>query len=1040
MPNAKKMAEKAKQENRSGGRLRAVRMFTDRDDLRTAYHRLAERAVAEDFDDCYVINYYGVGGVGKSTLLEKLRSEVEERAKNDGRKHGHICLMLDFDKVEADVVAALEHLKAQLQEQGFSFPLFELALYALYQKSGQVLDKKEREDLFAKNPLLDAVLDVSQVLPVVGMAASLGKSVVKLAGSVRDAVQGALDNHKLSLDQIEQMDRNALLKNLPRLFAEDANETLGKNGAVLHIFIDTYEKLVSVAEGQRRDRSVIGYDAWLYGRGGLIRELGNTVFAIAGREKLHWPEASKFWKDKLESHLTDHLSQEDSSDFLKSCGVRQELWHPLYDLTGGEPVFLDLCVDRYEELADEGKTPEPADFGRNVEMLVERHTRYLSAHLLDAVYLMAGMRRWDRETFDLAARSAGITVNPSEYSETLTRLSYVTDEGNDMFSMHQVIAGILASKLPDEPAAKASRALAGYAKEQMEPGCDPAAADLALRAAVDLAGERARTTELASALEKQSTAAYRKLHYSQAVENRRRAVDIYRDLLGPEHPDTLLALHCLAIDYGRLGDYGRAREVAEHEYETKSRLLGPEHPDTLSALHNLVIFCDDLGDYGRARELAEQVYEAQSRQLGPEHPDTLLALGGLAREYNRLGDYGRARELAEQEYEAQSRLLGPEHPDTLRTLNDLALHCGDLGDYGRARELAEQVYETQSRLLGPEHPETLLALGNLAVDYKCLGDYDRARELAERVYEARSRVLGPEHPNTLSALGNLALDYSALGDHGRARELAERAYEAQSRTLGPEHPDTLLMLGNLAREYSCLGDYGRARELAEQVYEARSRVLGPEHPDTLVALKNLAIYCDDLGDYGRARELAERKYEAQSRTLGSEHPDTLQTLHDLAVYCVCLDDYGRARELAERAYEARSRTLGPEHPDTLQTLHDLALDYGCLDDYGRARELAEQLYEARSRTLGPEHPETLQALHELALYCAGLDDYGRARDLAEKAYEAQSRTLGPEHPDTLQTLHALAACYEAAGDKERAQETQKKLEELCGGPEGPDKV
>lgn len=1012
MPNAKKLNEQALTDGRVG-RLRATRMFTDREDLREAYHALTDRAVAEKFENCYVINYYGLGGIGKTTLLGKLRDEVRQRAETDA-SHRHISLMLDFDSVVADPVPALEHLKAQLQAQDFNFPLFELALYALYEKSGHIMSARERASFFERNPMIEALVDAAGMLPVIGMVATLSKNVIRIAGKARNAYQRALDRRKGSLYEIETMDARALRSNLPLLFTQDVNDQLD-DGTMLHLFIDTYEKLVSVAEGEQGAHSAIRNDDWLYGRDGLIRNLGNAVFAIAGREKLHWPESSEFWAEegRLEAHLTDHLSENDSARFLGSCGVDAELWYALYQLTDGQPVYLDLCVDQYYDVLDAGRTPAPEDFGRNVEMLVERHSRYIPEHQRDALYLMAGMRRWNKQIFDLAASAAGISVNPSEYSDRLTRLSYVTDEGGGIFAMHQVVARVLSSKLHAEVARPASVALAKFVKEQAESAQaqDSAehavsaqaqeGAELALEAAANLAGENARTAELAEAFEALAERAVENLQFRQALELRQRALEVCRAAMGEEHLVTLDAMCNLTNSYDFLGKYQCMRELEERVYEVRRRVQGEEHPDTLSAMNNLTSSYIMLGECQRARELGERAYEVHRRVLGEEHPDTLSAIDNLAVSFNVLGEYQRALELEERVYEVRRRVLGEEHPDTLSAMDNLAIIYSSLGKYRRALELAEQAYEVHRRVQGEEHPETLITMCSLAVSYSYLGENQRALELEEQAYEACKRQFGEEHPLALTMLNNLAAYYYNLGKYHRALELFEQVCERSKRVRGEEHPATLLAMIGLASCYSYLGSHQRALELAEQAYKTCMRVLGERHPTTLAALDHLATFYGYLGEHKRAWTLQNQAFLAYTRLLGLEHPITLNALTNLATCFSNLGDNQNALALQSRGYSTARHALGGEHPVTLNALNNLASFYHDVGNDRLAVELQRHAYEAFRRVLGEEHPTTLNALNGLVNCYTALDKPDRALELAEQLYEARKRVLGEDHPDTL---------------------------------------
>jgi hypothetical protein len=59
-------------------------------------------------------------------------------------------------------------------------------------------------------------------------------------------------------------------------------------------------------------------------------------------------------------------------------------------------------------------------------------------------------------------------------------------------------------------------------------------------------------------------------------------------------------------------------------------VLVMEHPDTLTAMHNLALTLYAQGDLAGARKLQEQVLAASRRVLGEEHPDTLRAMNNLA--------------------------------------------------------------------------------------------------------------------------------------------------------------------------------------------------------------------------------------------------------------------------------------------------------------------------------------------------------------------------------------------------------------------------
>ena len=63
---------------------KATRKFTDREQPRKVFWDKYDsmKQNLHELDDIYIITYYGVGGIGKSTLLRKLENELIEKEKN----------------------------------------------------------------------------------------------------------------------------------------------------------------------------------------------------------------------------------------------------------------------------------------------------------------------------------------------------------------------------------------------------------------------------------------------------------------------------------------------------------------------------------------------------------------------------------------------------------------------------------------------------------------------------------------------------------------------------------------------------------------------------------------------------------------------------------------------------------------------------------------------------------------------------------------------------------------------------------------------
>jgi tetratricopeptide (TPR) repeat protein len=403
---------------------------------------------------------------------------------------------------------------------------------------------------------------------------------------------------------------------------------------------------------------------------------------------------------------------------------------------------------------------------------------------------------------------------------------------------------------------------------------------------------------------------------TRAINHGTQTVTDHEQLLGADHPDTLISRNHLAFAYRKAGDLGRAIPLYEQTLTDSQRVLGADHPDTLNSRNHLATACESAGDLGRAIPLLEQNLTDRQRVLGADHPDTLGSRNNLAYAYESAGDLVRAIPLYEQTLTDYQRVLGDDHPNTLTSRTNLAGAYQAAGDLGRAIPLFEQTLTDSQRVLGADHPDTLISRNHLAGAYESAGDLGRAIPLYEQTLTDHQRVLGDDHPNTLTSRNNLAGAYQAAGDLGRAIPLLEQTLTDSRRVLGDDHPNTLTFRNHLASAYRVAGDLGRAIPLLEQILTDSRRVLGDDHPNTLSFRNHLAYAYQAAGDMARATPLLEQTLTDRQRVLGDDHPDTLISRNNLAGAYEVAGDLGRAIPLYEQTLTDCRRVLGDDHPLT----------------------------------------------------------------------------------------------------------------------------
>jgi predicted negative regulator of RcsB-dependent stress response len=465
--------------------LEARKVFVNRIPEQQAFDRAVaahrQSTLSPDFDSedvlaprRNVLVYYGVGGVGKTTLSREL--ERRHVARDASAVTDWPVWHKDFERsvtaridlaseAALDLERVLVSLRVAVAALGRPMHAFDIALgrywehvhpnesLAEYVRSDTRLARIS-ESLRVPEQITEGLQDVASALggpaAVVSLATNLA---VTITGSVRrrmamkHAVQGC---RRLSALLASEPDMESL-SYYPHLLAWDLAQAARRSGNDFHaaVFFDTFEDVTGA--DQRRFERLINRLVWL---------LPNVLFVVSTRNRLDWGDSSAEgqldfagparWPGLVmgsagepSQHLVGYLSAEDSDKFLRQrlrrgddAAIPEAVRTRITRDSEGYPLYLDLAITHYLQLIESGAEPDPDDFSGGFPALVTRVLRDLPPDERRLIRILSLL-----DSFD-ARLAAQIAQLPSEAAAlALTQRAFVDVDDAAPFpcSIHRLL-------------------------------------------------------------------------------------------------------------------------------------------------------------------------------------------------------------------------------------------------------------------------------------------------------------------------------------------------------------------------------------------------------------------------------------------------------------------------------------------------------------------------------------------------------------------------------------------------------------------------
>jgi tetratricopeptide (TPR) repeat protein len=269
--------------------------------------------------------------------------------------------------------------------------------------------------------------------------------------------------------------------------------------------------------------------------------------------------------------------------------------------------------------------------------------------------------------------------------------------------------------------------------------------------------------------------------HDRALVHVRRALVLFDETRGHDHPDYIRAALLAARIHGLAGEASAARNYATAAIRQAQTFYGESHPSVAEHHAAIAAILRPLGDVGTAEShlrSALDIWRRASAPPGPAQATALIEMASIERDRRRPGHAAR---YLEQAIRIQETIASPDDPELatlLHSLGSARLLANDVAGAATALERAARIRRAR---LPADDPRTLATLRDLASAQQRLMRWDSVRTLLREVLGFEERRLGKRDPALVAILVDLAEAELQLGHRDDSRTLFERAARLAER-------------------------------------------------------------------------------------------------------------------------------------------------------------------------------------------------------------------------------------------------------------------
>lgn len=889
------------------------RPFTNRE----AEINLFKRVIKEEiFEKPRIINFFGIGGIGKTSLKNELIKATSEM-------ESYVVTEIDFNAHELRQPSrGILHLRFTLgKKYKVKFPLFDIAFSEFWIRTNPHLKISSNDIPFLEEGsiVMEIVSLVSEV-PGLGLIPKIPQVVRKLGKKTQDWL--TLKKQE-ELRELQTVNTHNIPNYFPYFFSEDLKGWLKENNKSIVFFLDSYDE---INKDRDSEATRFSYDSWVRS---LVIRLNQGCFCIFGQQKIFWHEYKSEWKDYISYHQLEEFSETNSKSYLSACGINKANdILKILESTKGHPFFLSLMVDTYKRESSE------LELIGNRGKVVNRFMRYLPQDEIDFAKILSVARYWNREIFQLLAREFGFGQFATRYQQ-ISNSPFIQMVDEDMLILHSLMREELINRIEKNLKTKIEHSLFGYfdkiLKEKKELNTSSKNIQRAYIEAFYFGKELLNLKELLEWNEKNEKVFIENNQLELCINQRKELLSFLKEKYPGKKKEIASCLHNLASMLLKKGEYNEAKPLYNDSFELKRKIFGENSIEAAIIQNELAIINIELGFYYKAdkqfREIIQlyrkkiQDCDGNLNRIKRELGTSLSNHGDLLR---RIGQFEEANLVLVEAKSIYQELFNENNPVYGGILNNLAVSLEKIGNFSDAEKYYHKALNCYKQIHSPSHFSIATIRGNLGILLLKSGKYDEAETELSMALSIKKKWFDQNHPEVIKSIESLAELKFRVGKEDEGYKFFEMAIVSKERFFGSNHINIGLSyryFGNIIKDISLTRKVAFMLEKAIDVF---SKLPNPVSKtpiiETFIELAEFQLSQKATVEALQSLNEAKNWFEREG-SLFTERAAELWT--KLGKNYIMIEDYEDAVFCLERAIVILTGIYGPTHTSTIVLINQL---------------------------------------------------------------------------------------------------------------------